>query len=315
VRPIVILSNIIIDEVYDPVEGMERRSLGGAAVYAAAAARLWWPNVGILAGIGEDFEVWAGPRLAPFRLRDEGHLVRDAHTLISRLTYDDRGQRGELPVYGTDHFAKLDLGASHLPAAFLPARGTYVFRDLDPTHWQQLSEKRSVLGIVLWELHDRVAAPGLVPLLIERLRLVDIFSLNWSEMRGLFGDREEEDVLSFLLDQGVDVVILRKGAEGALIASSGERLQVRPAQLAVVDVTGGGNAFCGGFLAGWCRSDGDLIAACRYAAASAAIALRQFGPGTQLDTETAMSLAMHVDVRAVGLTSQAPLNSAEARTR
>jgi sugar/nucleoside kinase (ribokinase family) len=47
----------------------------------------------------------------------------------------------------------------------------------------------------------------------------------------------------------------------------------------VVDVTGGGNAYCGGFLVGWVEH-GDIIQAAARAAVSAAITLEQVGPPT-----------------------------------
>ena len=73
------------------------------------------------------------------------------------------------------------------------------------------------------------------------------------------------------------------GADGAFVATPDRRLRVTPPPVPVVDVTGGGNAFCGGFLAGWLLRPGDAEHAARCAAASAAHALGQFGPANPLD--------------------------------
>jgi sugar/nucleoside kinase (ribokinase family) len=50
----------------------------------------------------------------------------------------------------------------------------------------------------------------------------------------------------------------------------------------IVDVTGAGNAYCGGFLVGLAET-GDLAQAGRYGAVSASFALAQFGAMFPLD--------------------------------
>lgn len=71
---------------------------------------------------------------------------------------------------------------------------------------------------------------------------------------------------------------LRLGAAGSLVGTSdGDFFRVPavpPAEL--VDVTGAGNAYCGGFVVGLGRGEGPAEAAAR-AAASASFALEQIG--------------------------------------
>jgi len=72
-------------------------------------------------------------------------------------------------------------------------------------------------------------------------------------------------------------VALRMGAQGSLVATSaGERLRVPAVPAKIVDVTGAGNAYCGGFLAG-IGSGLALAEAAARAAVSASFALEQFG--------------------------------------
>jgi len=81
-----------------------------------------------------------------------------------------------------------------------------------------------------------------------------------------------------LLENGAVLVALRMGAEGSLIASrEGDLFQVPavPAEK-VIDVTGAGNAFCGGWITGMVET-GDLTVAARRAAVSASLAIEQYG--------------------------------------
>jgi sugar/nucleoside kinase (ribokinase family) len=75
------------------------------------------------------------------------------------------------------------------------------------------------------------------------------------------------------------------GANGSIVAGQGQCWQipaVPPAEL--VDVTGAGNAYCGGFLVGLGEKLGVLEAAL-YGAVSASFAIQQFGV-PDFDAET-----------------------------
>lgn len=279
--PLLVLSNIIIDDLWFADGSNLPNTLGGAASYAAVAARLWWENVAIVTGVGTDFEEVTKGKLIASGLRDEGHLRRSPHTIQSRLVYRADGSRTETPAYGPEHFASLQVLPEDIPAALRPAAGTYAFRDLDMPYWASFERVRPDLGTVLWELQDdRIA--GRWSDISVLMRLVDLFSCNLSEARSLFADPRPEAMCDAVLATGVKAFVLRMGSEGALVATPTRRLRVTPPPAPVIDVTGGGNAFCGGFLAGWLLRPGDAEFAARCAASSAAHALGQFGPANPL---------------------------------
>lgn len=288
--PILVLSNIIIDDLR-LADGTELpNTLGGAATYAAVAARLWFDKVAIVAGVGEDFEAVTKGRFARFGLRGEGHLRRSPHTIRSRFVYRADGSRTETPAYGADHFASLEVLPEEIPAALSPAAATYLFHDLDAAYWESLRRVRPDLGLILWELHDEGIA-GRWAEIAALMPLVDLFSANLQEARLLFGDIAPARMCDAVLEAGAAAMVLRMGADGALVATADRRFRVVPPRSPVVDVTGGGNAFCGGFLAGWLLRPGEAEFAARCAAASAAHALGQFGPADPHDRAAARAWA------------------------
>lgn len=280
--PILVLSNIIIDDLWFADGSNLPNTLGGAATYAAMAARLWWDDVAIVTGVGTDLEEVTKGKLTTFGLRDEGHLRRSPHTIQSRLVYRPDGTRTETPAYGSDHFNSLQVLPRDIPKALRPAAGTYVFRDLDMPYWDELKAIRGELGTVLWEVQDDNIA-GRWREIASLMPQVDIFSCNLSEALSLFGDVSSELVCHQIIEAGAKSAVLRMGARGALVATSSGVIHVTPPPSNVVDVTGGGNAFCGGFLAGWLLRNGNAEFAARCAAASAAHALGQFGPADPLE--------------------------------
>jgi sugar/nucleoside kinase (ribokinase family) len=74
------------------------------------------------------------------------------------------------------------------------------------------------------------------------------------------------------------VVALRQGAKGATVhrADTGETWHIPAFATQIVDPTGAGNAFCGGFLVGWVQS-GDIRLAGLYGAVAASFLVEQVG--------------------------------------
>jgi 2-dehydro-3-deoxygluconokinase len=71
-------------------------------------------------------------------------------------------------------------------------------------------------------------------------------------------------------------VVLKLGAEGALVSEDGRQERIAPHRVPLVDATGAGDCFCGNLLARLAAGD-DVFAAARYANAAAALAVQDFG--------------------------------------
>jgi sugar/nucleoside kinase (ribokinase family) len=113
-------------------------------------------------------------------------------------------------------------------------------------------------------------------LLAHVLPHVDIFMPNEAEALAIAGDPDPSTAARRLLDLGAGCVIVKRGAEGCLIAD-GEGERTLPAHDApVVDTTGCGDAFCAGVIAarcaGWPMAD-----AARLGSAAAALNMRGLG--------------------------------------
>jgi sugar/nucleoside kinase (ribokinase family) len=297
-KTLLVLSNVIIDEIVLP-EGGTRTVLGGAGAYAAVGAAGWWPSVSIVAGIGRDLEQFTAEELPFLRPRATGLLLRDEHTIRTRIEYLIDGERRETPLLGLEHFERLQISPEDVPDTLLPAAGTYCFRDLSRPFWQALGRRALQFGVILWELQGSAAAAQSWPALQRQLPLIDIFSLNLPEAHRLFGAREINQMVSELLIAGADVVLLRMGAQGAVLADRRTRLRLHPPPSPIIDVTGAGNSFCGAFLAAWCATH-NLEQAGRAAAAAAAYCMAAFGPRRSLNSAALTELATATRIEHIG---------------
>jgi len=123
------------------------------------------------------------------------------------------------------------------------------------------------------------------------LRHVDILIPNETEFAELLRARDpksapSEEALSTLSGAdlhalarslGVPTVIITLGGRGCLVSTADGHTALAAHKVHAIDTTGAGDAFVGGFAAGWVRSAGDLVAAARYGNAVAALSVTKFG--------------------------------------
>ena len=151
---------------------------------------------------------------------------------------------------------------------------------------------------IVWEPLPSVCTPSQRDEFLEAFKLVDVFSPNHLELTALL-DADQvprpdgTDPLGYfsrlgsvLLDNGfgpdgAGTLVIRASGDGAIaLRRNAAPVQVsafyKPNAPEVVDPTGAGNAFLGGYIAGWLR-EGDVREALCYGAVAASFALEQIG--------------------------------------
>jgi cytidine kinase len=110
------------------------------------------------------------------------------------------------------------------------------------------------------------------------LAAADIFAPNTEEAISLVGAGEPLELVQRLMHAGANLVALRMGPDGALVAHRATRevVHIPAVPVAVVDPVGAGNAFCGGFLAGWIETM-DITRAGLYGSVAASFLVEQIG--------------------------------------
>lgn len=281
------VANIISDDII-LADGTEHYDvLGGAGTYAVAGMRLWSDQVGIVSGVGEDFEARLGGWFQQNQIDTQGLGVRAPQTPRSTMNYTSADERVETPQFGLEHFKRMESTLADLPTAYHTAHGLYLFRDADPGYWDLVQDFQARVPrppVIVWELHTGAADARQWDAVAANLTLVDIVSLNVAEARALCALMELRAITRKLLAAGVGVVVLRLGAEGTLVADNHAAWHIPSYPIEVQDVTGAGNAFTGGFLVGYCQSGGDIRRAGSCGAAAASFMLEQFGPPRCIDS-------------------------------
>jgi sugar/nucleoside kinase (ribokinase family) len=147
--------------------------------------------------------------------------------------------------------------------------------------------------IIIWEPVPDLCTPAELNNTYKALKYVDIISPNHEELGALFDfkhpsgvdKKAAESQVNKLLARGIGPmndgsVVVRSGKEGCFVASLNQRKWL-PAYhqdaSRVIDPTGGGNGFLGGFAVGLVRNDGDVVEAARWGSVAASFCIEQVG--------------------------------------
>jgi 2-dehydro-3-deoxygluconokinase len=137
----------------------------------------------------------------------------------------------------------------------------------------------------LWPL-DRARA-----VIHETCRLADMIFPSLDDVRQLTGLAAAEDIAKFYLELGPKVVVIKLGAEGALLATSDGLTTFPPYPADAVDMSGAGDTFDGAFVAGYLA--GRPLPECmRFANAAAAITTTGLGCVTPVPRREAIEALM-----------------------
>jgi len=275
---LVCLGNLTIDDVVLP-DGRERPGcIGGDALYAALAARLWEPSTEMVAPVGYDFPAPTLGRIKQAGFALQGLRPRALPTLHNRVAYAASGDRS-WTLYATDEeFHELSPRLGDIPGEFRAAEAFLILAMTLGAQQELLSGlKRTTSALVALDPQEDYIA-GNETALRRLIGLTDIFMPSAEEVRQLLGHTDWEVAARTFADWGSAIVVLKLGSEGCLVYQrDGDRVFRIPALRAdVLDATGAGDCFCGAFMAALVHG-GDLEAAARAGTVAAAIAIEGYG--------------------------------------
>jgi sugar/nucleoside kinase (ribokinase family) len=275
----VCVGTLMLDDIERPGHPPAPATLGGSAVHAAAGMRWWTSSIGIVAQGSAALP--AGPSAL---LREYGFDLRGVtdqleHPARACQVFDADDRRHERFIYPSDGTDGLVVHPADLPPEYAAARGFHLLVGNVDEHLALVEtiRDRGDSFILIEPYYDPIER---VPRdrLFELLARVDAFAPDFNEARAICGT---DDVPSLLADLGRTgaIIIIRMGKRGAVAYDGRSRRTVEVPAVAthVVDVTGAGNAFSGGWLVGYV-THGDLERAAWQGAVSASFAIEQLGP-------------------------------------
>jgi sugar/nucleoside kinase (ribokinase family) len=299
--------SLIIDDIVFPNGQTAMGVLGGGGPQTAFGMRLWADRVGLVSGVGADLPAEALAWLEAVGIDAGGLRFTDWPTPRAWQVLEEDGRRIQLwRIPGPAIGAQLGRSLDRLPPAYRSAGGFHLGIHPEEPGLDFIRALRG-LGAVVSVEPFRIPERSLTDAELRALVSAgQIFSPNRLEAEVLVGPGDPLELIERLAGAGAEIVALRQGPLGAIVhrADTGETWRIPAVDVPVVDPTGAGNAFCGGFLAEWVQTGG-LRQAGLCGAVAASFLVEQVGlpaPRTGLRDEARKRLeALESGVRRIEL--------------
>ena len=240
---LVVLGHVSIDTIVFP-DGRRVDMPGGAAAAVATSAALAGAKVGLVTKIGEDFpRMWLeklaryvdvrGVQILPGKTIHIWVIYREDGSVESPVEIGVAERMGETPIPEDYLGAKIFHIAPIPPEEQLKAlnrlEGKMISLDFNPTYYGTYLRR-----------------PELVRELVSRSHVV---FPNEREAKLITGLKDARKAAEELYSWGAELVVITRGERGVLVYD-GNYHEFPALPVEVVDPTGAGDAFAGGFLAG-----------------------------------------------------------------
>ena len=303
----VLLGSLTMDNTFTSEGVVTPQVYGGNVVYSALGARIWHDRVGMVSRAGINFPEAFLRQLKALGIEVEGVIRVDApHGMNVAFCYRPDGSRSrafppevmaripgrERPRFidyttiSVEHRFRtwLDFapGPEDFPASWRPgAAGVHLAAMPVEKHLALTASLRNEGA----SLHIQVDSPWYDERDLTRdyhtelFGRTDILLPSEADLASHMPGLDPVDAGRRLQRWGAAMVVIKQGGAGCTILDgrSGRTVHVPSYPAAVVDLTGAGDAFCGGFLVGWVET-GDLLRAAAMGTVSASFAIEGVGP-------------------------------------
>ena len=250
---LLVVGSVAYDSVKTPA-GSRETSLGGSATYFSIAAS-YFSQVSLVAVIGDDFMPEHVELLESHSVDVSGLERRDGKTFRWSGVYstEDLNQRETLDT-------QLNVFAEFSPELTEEQRATeYLFlANIEPRLQTQVLEQMSPRPKLVALDSMNFWIDGSRSDLDVIVAAVDLIFMDEGEARAFAGEENLAQAANRIHAVGPKIVVIKRGEHGVLVSNSGD-LFALPAFILdrVVDPTGAGDSFAGGFM-GMLATTGDL---------------------------------------------------------
>ena len=278
---VISVGHFAIDSIFLPGRRMPFVVLGGSVAYFSFAARRLNATVSVVSKVGDDF-----PGAYVWWLEQEGIdlsgmvKVENAQTTRFELKYSNNLSNRKLrlkneapPITVNDLPKSLKAKAIHIA----PVAGEVSYKVV-----KKLKNCADLLSLDPQGLVRKFDEKGNVTLGSLKnkriLELVDIYKSSLNEIKAATGRSRLDSAIKAIHDYGVETVIVTLGMKGAVLSVEETSYNI-PAYKSkkIVDPTGTGDVFVGGFLAEYIRGENSLWCAC-VGSAAASLVVEAAGP-------------------------------------
>jgi sugar/nucleoside kinase (ribokinase family) len=278
---VAVVGHLCIDTIILPSRTAPFVVLGGAATYTSFAAKRLEATASVISKVGGNF-----PDAYLWWLKQEGIDISgvtkraDEPTTCFELTYNadlsDRTLKLKskgAPIGLADVPRDLQAKAIHIA----PIANEVSFEVVE--HLKKCADVLSIDPQGLLRSFDEAGNVNEnASVETQIFSLINIYKSSQNEIYRLTGESELKPAIRAIHDVGVETVIVTMGAKGSVLSVEGAQYNIAacPSQV-LVDPTGAGDVFIGGFLTEYLRQKDSTWCAC-VGSAAASVVVEGLGP-------------------------------------
>jgi len=278
---VAVIGHLAIDTIHLPARTAPFVVLGGAATYTSFAAKRLEATASVISKVGGNF-----PEAYLWWLKQEGVDISgvtknaDEQTTCFELRYNadlsDRTLKLKskgAPINVADVPSDLQAKVIHIA----PIANEISFEVVE--HLKQCADILSIDPQGLLRSFDEAGNVTENATVDARIfTLINIYKSSQNEIYKLTGESELKPAIKAIHDVGVETVIVTMGAKGSVLSVEGAQYNIAacPSQV-LVDPTGAGDVFIGGFLTEYLRQKESIWCAC-VGSAAASVVVEGLGP-------------------------------------
>jgi len=278
---VTVVGHFAIDSILLPSRSSPFVVLGGSVTYTSFVAKRLDGNVSVISKVGGDF-----PEAYMWWLRQEGIDLSGVIKLEN-----ERTTRFELE-YSKDlsnRILRLKSKASPITLGDLPnslrAKAVHVAPIAGEISYEVVEHLKGCAEVLSFDPQGLLRSfdnAGNVtccsPVDKRLLSLINVYKSSLDELNALTGHSDMGSAIKAIHDFGVETVLVTLGMKGAVLSVEETLYNIPPCNsVVVVDPTGAGDVFMGGFLTEYVRQKDSLWCAC-VGSAAASLVVEGIGP-------------------------------------
>jgi ribokinase len=284
------IGNITLDDVVLPDGTFIQGAFGGGSIYSAAGARIWSQTkggIGIVSKVGSDYPEANLESLRSFGIDTKGIFESNQPNIRVWMLYEggskrqilfhlDSGRSPEMDPQAKDFISEYeDVDFAHIAPMAVSSQVGFsklLTEKAIPYSWD--------LGLVGPEVNpkDMIRLGGLME--------CKVFLPSEQEVNAIWEDDVSLSLLRKISKAGPQIVAIKLGDRGSLVydrlADRGFHVPILPVD--VIDTTGAGDAYCGGFMVGYHKT-GDALEAAMFGTVSASYAIQHHSAWQMLNAD------------------------------
>jgi sugar/nucleoside kinase (ribokinase family) len=245
---------LTVDDIVLPDATCHQRVIGGGALYSAIGARIWHDYVGLHSVMGEKYIKTVTNEISQWGLDVTGLNSIPGTGLELWVLHETETEKQQVPKLTSSSAEEMDSGRRSLPDAYLGSRGFHIAPQTPASSIANLKYLSSFAPkpIITLDILADTYIDANQYLDLSFLESITAFIPSREEVQRIWHPANLSEWMQEQAAKYNRCIAVKLGGMGSLVCegSQGSVLHVPALNVEVLDTTGAGDSYCGGFLAG-----------------------------------------------------------------